>query len=442
MDTDHARAIIERPPWPQRRTRCRSTAVAVLAALAFLQPPAASAAEPLRLDEAVATALKNHPQVLEARANLHAAEARTGQALAGYYPQITIASDWSKGRSFFPVKESAMNADVTSDGLYLKQTIYDFGRTAGAVEAARGNSSAATDALAITRQDLAFRVRNGFYLLLAAEKQVAALDETVKAREAVFRQAREFFAQGVRAKVDVARAEANLYAARTELIKADNNRAIARVELANAMGIPSLEDRPLAESPQSPLTVPELPRVRQDAFANRAELKRLAALETSAAAALKSAKSGYLPTLSGTASVGYADRDFPPGSSVWGVGLNLTIPLFSGFSTTEQVKEAVALQSAVAAQKSNQRLQIGKEVETAWLGIGEASARMASTEKEVAAAEENRALAEGRYQEGVGTIIEVTDAQSQALDAQTAHIQAVYDYQTAVARLDRAVGKD
>ena len=66
---------------------------------------------------------------------------------------------------------------------------------------------------------------------------------------------------------------------------------------------------------------------------------------------------------------------------------------------------------------------------------------MLSTDKEVAAASESQMLAEGRYQEGVGSIIEVTDAQSQTLDAQTANIQALFDYYIARARLDRAVGK-
>lgn len=422
--------------------RYQVLAVHAIIAMAVLLPGLTLAAEPLTLEEAVTTAIENHPQVLEAKANLQGAEARTGQALANYYPQIKISSDWSNGRSFFTVKESVMNADVTTAGVYLNQTIYDFGRTDGAVEAARWNRSATADSLAVTRQDIAFRVRNDFYLLLAAEKQVIAIQETVKSKEAVFGQAQEFFNQGVRAKVDVARAESNLYAARTSLIRAENNRDIARVELANALGIPSLGDRPLVEFSPSAVTMPELSLIQKDAFANRAELKRLAALESSAAASLKTAKSGYLPVLSGTASVGYADKDFPPESNVWAVGLNLTIPLFSGFATVEQVKEAVALRNAVAAQQNNERLQIGKEVESAWLGIREASARMVSTDKEVAAADENRALAEGRYHEGVGSIIEVTDAQSQALDAKTAHIQAVYDYQTALARLDRAVGKD
>ena len=122
--------------------------------------------------------------------------------------------------------------------------------------------------------------------------------------------------------------------------------------------------------------------------------------------------------------------------------MNLTVPLFSGFSSVEQVREASANISAIEARQSNLRLQIIKEAESAWLGGNEAAARMVSTEKEVAAADENKALAEGRYHEGVGSIIEVTDAQSQALDTQTAHIQAMYDYYTAMARLDRAVGKE
>jgi len=400
------------------------------------------AAESLTLDEAVAVAMKSHPQVIEARENLRGAEARTGQAIANYYPQISIAADWSRGRSFFAVKEGVMDSEVNTDALYLKQTIYDFGRTAGAVEAARSNRDAADKSLAVTRQDLALRVRSAFYLLLATGKQVSAVKETVKAREDVYRQAQEFFNQGIRAKVDVARAEANLFAAKTSLIRAENNREIAKVELANAMGIASLGERVLVEPSPVSVYLPEQSQTKQEAMSNRAELHQLAALNRAANANLKTAKGSYLPILSGTATVGYADRDFPPAGNVWGVGLNLTMPLFSGFSSVEQVREASANINAIAARQSNLKLQIVQEVESARLGVNEAAARIASTEKEVAATDESKALAEGRYQEGVGSIIEVTDAQSQALDAQTAHIQAQYDYYTALARLDRAIGKE
>jgi outer membrane protein len=400
------------------------------------------ASDILTLDEAVETALKNHPQLVEARQNLSSAEARTGQALSSYYPQISIVADWNKGRTFLTPTESIKSTEVQTDSVYLKQIIYDFGRTSGAVDAARGNRDAAVKTIDITRQDLTLRAKSAFYLLLAAEKQVIAFRETVTSRDAIFHQAREFFNQGIRARVDVARAEANLYAARTALIRGENNREIARIELANAMGMESLGERTLTEPSPTSLPLPERSRSLRDAIHNRPELQQLAALKLAANANLKTARSSYLPILSGTASAGYADRDFPPGGNVWAVGLNLSMPLFSGFSSVEQVREASANISAIEARNNNLRLQITKDVESAWLGGNEAAARMVSTEKEVAAANESQALAEGRYHEGIGSIIEVTDAQTQALDAQTAHIQAFYDYYTALARLDRAVGRE
>ncbi|OGU14196.1 MAG: RND transporter [Geobacteraceae bacterium GWC2_53_11] len=394
----------------------------------------------LSLEEALETARDNHPQVVEARENLHGAEARTGLALASYYPQISVAADWSKGRSFLTALESIRPTEMNITALYLKQTIYDFGRTAGSVEAARSYREATDKALAVTRQELALRVKTAFYLLLVADKQTVAVMETVKAREHVFRQAQEFFTQGIRAKVDVARAEANLFSARTALIRAENNKRIAMVELANAMGIASLEGRSPVEPAQVAVTLPERNQAQQDAVKNRSEMHQLAALKSAADSSLKTAKGSYLPVFSGTASAGYADRDFPPSGNVWAVGLNLTVPLFSGFSSVEQVREANANRNAIEARQNNLKLQIGKQVEAAWFGVSEATARMASTEKEVAAANESKTLAEGRYQEGVGSIIEVTDAQSRALEARTANIQATYDYYTALALFDHATG--
>lgn len=399
------------------------------------------AAPPLTLDEALEMAIRSHPQVIEAKENLRGAEARTGLALASYYPQIYFAADWNKGRTYIAAQENIKTTEVNTAALYLKQTIFDFGRTSGVVDAAHSNREAADQALAITQQDVALRVKSAFYLLLAAEKQVISVAETVKSRAEVLRQAEEFFNQGIRARVDVAKAEANFFTAKTALIRAENNSEIARLELANAIGIATLAERSPVEPSAITVPLPERNLLLQEAVHNRAELQQLAALKSSASANLKTAKGSYLPVLSGTANIGYADRDLPPTGNVWGVGLNLTMPLFTGFSSVEQVRETTTAINAIEARQSYLKLQIGKEVENAWLSASEASARITSTDKEVAAASESMALAEGRYLEGVGNIIEVTDSQTQALEARTAHIQARYDYYTALARLDRAVGK-
>jgi outer membrane protein TolC len=415
-----------------------------LALAAIASGAGARAAEVLTLERAVAEGLMNHPLAAEARATADAAQAHSGHASAAYYPQISVAADWTKSRAFYPILGTGMakESEVNTAAVYLRQTFYDFGRTSGEVDAARKNQAAAEQEYAATRQDVSFRVKAAYYLVLAAEKQVVADSETVTARDEVFRQAREFFAQEVRPKIDVSRAEANLYATKTALIRAENNRDLARDELASAMGRPDAVQSPLSE-PAAPLPdIPDRAEARRRALSASPELKRLQSLRDAAAANARSARSDYLPVLSGTASAGRADGSFPPNGGVWSLGADLSIPLFSGFSTREKAKEADAALRAAEAARANLELVVGKEADAAWLAVREAIARTESTAKQELAARENRMLAGERYREGVGSIIEVTDAQSQDIDAETAQIQAAYDARIALARLDRAMGKE
>lgn len=419
----------------------KKTLLALLLALLYAAP--AMAAEPLTLAEALATAKKNHPQIEEAAASLSASDARLGQAMANYWPQINLAADWTKGDTYLTTLGAIRETEISSTAVVVRQNIYDFGRTAGATAAARGVKAAAAEGLAASRQDVAFRLKTAWYLLFAAEQQVEASRKTVAAREVLARQATEFFKHGTRAKVETARADATLFAGKSLLIRAENNRDLARLELANAMGVMSLDDRPLLEAETAASPVPEnLAALRDEALNGRSEMKRLAALRDAGSGSLKSAKSGYLPSLSGTASYGEAAQSMLPEGKVWALGVNLTLPVFSGFTTQNQVREADAQIQGVEAQQKTLRMQIGKEVESAWLGIKESRARFEQNIKETAAAQESQRLAMERYREGLGTMVEAIDAQAQALNAETARIQAGYDEKIALARLDRALGKE
>ena len=407
----------------------------------FLTGPA-RAAEPLTLAEALTTADKNHPQIEEAAANLSATAAKLGQAKANYWPQVNLAADWNKGDTFLTALGGIKETEVSTTTVVVRQNLYDFGRTAGATQAARGAKAAAAEGVTVSRQDVAFRVKAAWYLVLATEKQVEASQKTVAAREGLARQAEEFFRHGIRSKVEVARTEASLFAGKSLLIQAENNRKLARLELATAMGLTSLENRALAEPETSAEPAPEdLASLQEEALHNRSELKQLSSLRDAAAGSLRSARSGYLPTLSGTASYGEAAQSMLPDGPVWALGVNLTLPVFSGFATREQVREADAAMHGVEARQKNLRLQVAKEVEAAWLGITEAQARLAASSKEAIAARESQRLAMERYREGLGTMIEAIDAQAQTLTAESAQIQAGYDQRIAEARLDRALGR-
>jgi outer membrane protein TolC len=400
------------------------------------------AAEPLTLEEALATALRDHPQAAEAGENLNAAEAKVDQALAAYYPQVDFAADAAKARAYFPNLADTKRADVYGAAVSVRQSVFNFGRSAGATQAARGTRAAASESLALSRQDIAFRVKAAYYLALGTERAVATTGATLKARDELYRQAEAFFEQGVRSKVEVAKAEANLFAARTALLQAENARDLARAELADAMGLPSLGEREIGEAPAPAASPQALAPLQEQAYAHRRELKRLEALRAAGEGNLKNVRGERFPALSGTASYGLASGDVPPDRDVWSLGIHLTVPIFSGYSTMAKEREAAASLRALVAQHRNARLAFGREVEAAWLATREASARITSTAKEAEAAQETQSLALERYREGVGSVLEVTDAQAQALAAETGNIRATYDYLLALARLERAVGRD
>jgi outer membrane protein TolC len=125
----------------------------------------------------------------------------------------------------------------------------------------------------------------------------------------------------------------------------------------------------------------------------------------------------------------------------WGVGVGLNLSLFEGFRTTYRVQEEMRNYYVIRAQEEETKQAVALEVETSYLRLVESEERIKATEAALTAARENLDLANGRYQVGVGTIIEVTDAQTLYTDAQTSNIQSIYDYKTAEAQLIRAMGQ-
>jgi outer membrane protein TolC len=119
----------------------------------------------------------------------------------------------------------------------------------------------------------------------------------------------------------------------------------------------------------------------------------------------------------------------------------LNVPIFDGFRTTNRVEESLRNYYVIRAQEEQQRQQVVLDVEQSYLRLVELQERIKANEAAAQAARENLDLANGRYQVGVGSIIEVTDAQTLYTDAQTTYIRAIYDYRIADAQLLRAIGR-
>ena len=409
----------------------------------------------LTLDDAVRIGLENHPRIKSANERVLSQQAILGQQMAAYYPTVSLNNQYRTGSNGSAVADnSAAGENFISQALF-SMTLYNFGKREGTVQAARETLGAVQQDYATTVQDTALAIKTAYYTYLASQAFVNVAKGTVRNRELLVRQARGFFEVGTRAKIDVARAEANLYNAQAGLIQAENAVKISWVTLRNAMGSPRLPEQPVAEDgPEVELSM-NLAGARNIAYETRTELKSFEAQRRASDQLIATARRGHLPDLNFDASYGRRHQSDEvqrlssgdnrnlntfPLQPAWAVGLVLNIPIFDGFRTTQRVEETLHNYYNVKAQEEDRRQLIALEVEQSYLRVVETQERIKATESAALAAKENLDLAQGRYQVGVGSIIEVTDAETLYTEAQINYVRTVYEYKIADAQLARAMG--
>lgn len=404
----------------------------------------------LTIENAVQIGLDNHPRVKAAGERIGSQTAVLGQQMGAYYPTISLNNTYRTGTQSGTTGYTQTGSDFYQSNATFNMTLYNFGKREGNVQAARETLNATKQDYETTSLDIILAIKQAYYNYLTAQAIVNVRKDTVRNRELLVRQAQGFFEVGTRAKIDVARAEANLYTAQADLIAAENAVKVAWVTLRNAMGSPRLPEQPVAEdSPEVTFSM-NLAGARNVAFEARTELKSLEAQKRAADQLIATARRGHLPDIIFDAS--YARRhtstdvvnkhleNIFPLKPTWQVQLSLNIPIFDGFRTTNRVEETLHNYYNVKDQEEDRRQQIALEVEQSYLRVVETQERIKATESAARAAKENLDLARGRYEVGVGSIIEVTDAETLYTDAQTTYIRTVYDYKVADAQLARAMG--
>ncbi len=435
----------------------------VLVGLALAAPTAWGAEEAgsLSLKEAIDLALKAHPAVKQSRENMAASRNQIGVSRAGYFPKVNFIGNYYYGNAFVSTGRLSGLTPATGGGLgggsvstpteshyflyqfQANQLLYDFGKTPGTVAQSRASFHQSEQDYSGTRQQVVLDVRTAYFGYLAAQRAQKVQEETVRQNQELLKQAQGFYQVGLKAKIDVTKAEANLYQAEANLIQAKNNVALTRVTLMNALGIKTWPYRQVEEvlevTPQ-PLPLEEL---TTKAMVQRPELMKNRYQQEFNLAGIKVARSGYFPTVTSVASYGWQafDAPFSTNPSNWYVGAGVNFPLFEGLATTYSVSQNKAQLRSTQENFEVLRQNILKEVSQAYLNVKTGWELIRATKKALEAARENLRLAFGRYQAGVGTIIEVTDAQVQFSQADLNFVQALFNYRVYEAQLDKAVGK-
>ena len=396
------------------------------------------AKEELTIERAIKVALKNNPSIRVANEACIGGRARIGQTESAYYPQIDFQSRYS--RSWQEAGQS-LARNHYGNTLQLNQLIFDFYKTPSLVGSTRENYESLKESYQNTRQTVALNTKAAYYSYLAAQREVKLNEETVRQREELVHHAEEYFRTGLKPRIDVTRAEANLYDAKLSFIRAQNGLQIAKINLVNALGIEKLPWNMLRDilEIKKPVIM-NLADAKRMATKQRPDLLQNEALERERKFSLKATKADYLPRLSGNANYGWSSTDFPL-QEEWTVGMQLTFPLFTGFKKREKIKEDEAKLRQVKASGDVIIQNILAEVEQAYRDMNTASEQIVAARKGSQASTENLELATKRYQQGLNHIIEVTDAQVQYLTAETKYINSLYDYKIAEAMLEKAIGK-
>jgi outer membrane protein len=450
-----------------RQKFLRATVLGLVFSMLLMLPvrmAPAAAEEPagnLSLDQAIGTALKEHPSVKQFRENMAASREAIGVAKANYFPQTNFVANYYYGNAFasslkpktsltpVPVGGASGAGTSTAAGNFYfyqfqaNQLLYDFGKTPGTVAESRANFKGSEQDYFGTRQQVVLDLRTAYFGFLAARRAWKVQEETVRQNQELTKQAQGFYQVGLRAKIDVTKAEANLYQAEANLIQAKNNVELARVTLMNALGIktwPYKDVEDVLEVTPQPRPLEEL---LAQATERRPELQKNRYQQEFNQAAIKVARAGYFPTISSTAAYGWQSLDQPFATlpSNWYLGASMTFPLFNGLSTQYSVSQNKAQLRAATANFEVLRQNASKEVNQAYLNVKSGWELIRATKKALEAARENLRLAWGRYQAGVSTIIEVTDAQVQFSQAELNFVQALYNYRVFEAQLDKAIGK-
>jgi outer membrane protein len=398
----------------------------------------------LNMGRAVELALQNHPSLRGAEANVRAASAGHRLAMASYFPSISFLASATHTEGVFvnnPLFPSRYQIFSNySGGLQAQQVLYDFGKTPNRVGANTDFTRAAEFDYATARELVETNVQVAYFAYLAARKVVTVNEEAVAQAAKHLSQAKAFYSVGRRPQLDVTKAEVDLANANVNLIAATSQMQVTKVQLENAMGVHPAGTYAVSEEVRTDPFSASLDSAHSLAMRNRAEILAAQARVEANRSLASAAWSQHLPTVSAVGTWTWNGFEPTPLYGRWNAGVQFSLPIFQGFSLAAQVEQAEASADAAQAALDTQSESVLLEVDQTYLTLRQAEERKIAAEKLVELAEANLNLAERQYAAGVGTSLDVSDAQLARSNARITNIQALYDYNNSLVRLRRATG--
>lgn len=411
----------------------------------------------ITLTEAIQIALRRQPDLTSARAQAAAADQQHRQAKAAYLPSLTLGLTTNDSYSSSAGNASQQGgtggnaglgsgiSSVTSTrqaDLVLSYNLLDSGQRAATEQSARAGSRAATYTAEDQRQATIANAATSYFELLRQTALVGVQEANVKRTQATLDLTKAQVDAGTQAKRDVYQAQADFETARVELLTAQNNLAVSRAQLKQALGLDDDQEIEAADNPTGTSVSVDaskpLALLLQDAYASRPDVRRAQqnVEQQKANVRLARANNGLTLSLDTNLSAVFLQNQ----NQSRAIGLTASLPLFNGGANRAAIRQAEETQRSVEAQLASAKLAARVDVETAYRTLQTAQAAIPAARAAQEAAQINYDAASESLKEGIGTIVDVITAQSQLVEAQTNYVQALYTLYTADTALQRATG--
>ncbi len=424
--------------------------------LALILLMGGSAARALTLPDSVDIALKHNPSVLAAQKKLDAANARLAQAVGAFFPNIKLSGNYADLHSDPQVMQVTVGGQTQTFNVAtatvskswaatLSQPVLQAGLFPGLKMAQRASDAAAQD-LRKTVNDTTYNVTAAYFGVLSADKLAKVAVDSLALANSHLAQVQAMLSSGVATRADLLRADVQVANSEVALTRARNNLDLARNTFNNVLGQPIDQAVVLADAVESSVPIPpDYPAVLQTAYDNRPDWLSFLDNRKIAEENVALARTGYWPTVNFSAQTGNTVTDYPgfeASSNAWSLTGAASWTLFDGLGTQNRINEAAANLEVQKATEEQVRSNVALDVRNALLNLRSVIETIASTKKAVDFAEESYKVSSLRFSSGVGTNIEVIDAQVALIQARTDYLKSHFDLEVSKAWVNQAAGTE
>jgi outer membrane protein len=405
----------------------------------------------LTLSDAKNTALNNHPQILAAQNEAAYTNQQITVSRAPYFPTVSVDVTGTEGNDLARIGAGALSAtrlfNRFGQGVLFSQVVTDSGRTKNLVASTRLQAEASAQTFQATRYDVLLEVTRAYFAALHAQGVVRVAQATVDARQLLLDQVTTLANNNLKSQLDVSFADVNVSEAKLLLLRAQDSVQSSLADLTRALGSDQQANYQLANYQLVDEPLPQGPPDRPDALVmeainNRPEIAGLRAARDASERFAEAEKDLSRPTVSVVGAAGFLPYINSTGipNRYEGVAMNLDYPVFNGHLFSAR-REAARYRADAAGQRlRDAQERIARDVRVVWGSAMNAFQRIDVTAQFLRQAALALDLAQGRYNLGLASIVELTQAQLNATQAEIENLGAKYDYQTQNAALQYSAG--